>query len=146
MAKGQAKQKKPEPCCFVIFGVTGDLTHRLVIPALYNLAASNLLPENFCVAGVARKGVSGNALRNSLMDGLRKFATRPVDDEIAMRLLACITAIEADVRDPASFDAMRGQLDVKNVQGAIDFYQQAVALDPGFAVAYAGIADADLRM
>ena len=107
MAKGQAKQKKPEPCCFVIFGVTGDLTHRLVIPALYNLAASNLLPENFCVAGVARKGVSGNELRNSLIDGLRKFATRPVDDEIAMRLLACITAIEADVRDPASFDAMR---------------------------------------
>ena len=83
MAKGQAKQKKPEPCSFIIFGVTGDLTHRLVIPALYNLAASNLLPENFCVAGVARKGVSGNALRNSLMDGLRKFATRPVDDEIA---------------------------------------------------------------
>jgi glucose-6-phosphate 1-dehydrogenase len=118
MAKGQAKQKKPEPCCFVIFGVTGDLTHRLVIPALYNLAAGNLLPENFCVAGVARKGVSGNELRNSLMDGLRKFATRPVDDEIAMRLLACITAIEADVRDPASFDAMRDQLDkIEDLRG-----------------------------
>ena len=118
MAKGQVERKKPEPCCFVIFGVTGDLTHRLVIPALYNLAASNLLPENFCVAGVARKGVSGNELRNSLMDGLRKFATRPVDDEIAMRLLACITAIEADVRDPASFDAMRDQLDqIEDLRG-----------------------------
>ena len=45
------------------------------------------------------------------MDGLRKFATRPVDEEIAMRLLACVTCIEADVRDPASFDAMRDQLD-----------------------------------
>src|ERR1700752_580549 len=118
MAKGQAKRKKPEPCCFVIFGVTGDLTHRLVIPALYNLAAGNLLPENFCVAGVARKGVSGNELRNSLMDGLRKFATRPVDDEIAMRLLACITAIEADVSDPASFDALRDQLDkIEDLRG-----------------------------
>src|SRR5262245_40128639 len=118
MAKGQAKQKQPEPCCFVIFGVTGDLTHRLVIPTVYNLAASNLLPENFCVAGVARKGVSGNELRNGLMDGLRKFATRPVDDEIAMRLLACVTAIEADVRDPASFDAMRDQLDkIEDLRG-----------------------------
>src|SRR5512138_1877220 len=118
MAKGQAKQKKPEPCCFVIFGVTGDLTHRLVIPALYNLAASNLLPENFCVAGIARKGVSGNELRNSLMEGLRKFATRPVDDEIAMRLLACVTAVEADVKDPASFDAMRDQLDkIEDLRG-----------------------------
>ena len=53
-----AKQKKPDPCCFVIFGVTGDLTHRLVIPALYNLAAGDLLPEQFCVVGVARKGMT----------------------------------------------------------------------------------------
>jgi glucose-6-phosphate 1-dehydrogenase len=106
-----AKQKKPDPCSFIIFGVTGDLAHRLVIPALYNLAAGGLLPDGFCVAGVARKGISGNELRNSLMDGLHKFATRPVDDEIAMRLLACVTAIEADVNDPASFDAMRDQLD-----------------------------------
>ena len=49
-------QKKPDPCSFVIFGVTGDLAHRLVIPALYNLAASDLLPEKFCVVGIARKG------------------------------------------------------------------------------------------
>ena len=118
MATGQAQQKKPDPCSFVIFGATGDLTHRLVIPALYNLAASDLLPENFCVAAVARKGVTGADMRNSLMDGLRKFATRPVDEEIAMQLLACVTAIEADVRDPASFDAMRDQLDkLEDIRG-----------------------------
>src|SRR5690242_11286000 len=118
MTTGPAQQKKPDPCSFIIFGVTGDLAHRLVIPALYNLAAGGLLPENFCVAGVARKGVSGNDLRNSLMDGLRKFATRTVDEEIAMRLLACVTAIEADVKDPASFDAMRGQLDkLEDIRG-----------------------------
>jgi glucose-6-phosphate 1-dehydrogenase len=118
MVTGPAQQKKPDPCSFVIFGATGDLTHRLVIPALYNLAAGNLLPDNFCVAGVARKGVSGADMRNSLMDGLRKFATRPVDEEIAMRLLACVTAIEADVKDPASFDAMREQLDkLEDIRG-----------------------------
>ncbi|TKW78301.1 MAG: glucose-6-phosphate dehydrogenase [Bradyrhizobium icense] len=118
MATGPAQQKKPDPCSFVIFGVTGDLAHRLVIPALYNLAASNLLPDQFCVAGVARKGVTAADLRNSLMDGLRKFATRPVDEEIAMRLLACVTAIEADVRNPASFDAMREQLDkLEDIRG-----------------------------
>ena len=39
------KPKVPDPCCFVIFGITGDLTHRLVIPALYNLAESGLLPD-----------------------------------------------------------------------------------------------------
>ena len=49
-------QKKPDPCSFVIFGATGDLAHRLVIPALYNLAATDLLPDKFCVVGIARKG------------------------------------------------------------------------------------------
>ena len=104
-------QKKPDPCSFVIFGVTGDLTHRLVIPSLYNLAATGLLPDRFCVVGVARKAMSNDDLRDSLMEGLKKFATRPVDDAIAQRLLECVTSIEADPKDPASFDAMRERLE-----------------------------------
>jgi len=104
-------QKKPDSCSFVIFGVTGDLTHRLVIPSLYNLEATGLLPDKFCVVGVARKGMSNDDLRDSLMKGLRQFATRPVDDAIAKRLLECVTSIEADPKDPASFDAMRKGLE-----------------------------------
>jgi glucose-6-phosphate 1-dehydrogenase len=110
MAVGQLVQKKPDPCSFVIFGVTGDLTHRLVIPALYNLAASDLLPDNFCLVGVARKGMSADKLRDSLMKGLKQFATRPVDDSIAQKLFGCLTCIEADPSDPPSFDAMNKQL------------------------------------
>lgn len=110
MTNGQ-KQKKPDPCSFVIFGVTGDLTHRLIIPALYNLAASDLLPDKFCVVGVARKRMTNHELTDSLLKGLKQFATRRVDDAIAKRLLECVTAIEADPSDPASFDAMRERLD-----------------------------------
>ena len=111
MAVGKLAQKKPDPCSFVIFGVSGDLAHRLVIPALYNLAATDLLPEKFSVVGVARKGMTSDELRDSLMKGLHEFATRQVDDAIATRLLACVTCIEADPKDPASFDAMSAQLD-----------------------------------
>jgi glucose-6-phosphate 1-dehydrogenase len=106
-----SNQKKPDPCSFVIFGATGDLTHRLVIPSLYNLEATGLLPDKFCVVGVARKGMSNEDLRASLMKGLRQFATRPVDDAVAERLLQCVTSIEADPKDPASFDGMRAQLE-----------------------------------
>jgi glucose-6-phosphate 1-dehydrogenase len=106
-----ANQKKPDPCSFVIFGVTGDLTHRLVIPALYNLEATGLLPDKFCVVGVARKGTSNDALRDSLMKGVRQFATRPVDGAIAKRLLECLTSIEADPNDPTSFDGLRERLE-----------------------------------
>ncbi len=104
-------QKKPENCSFVLFGVTGDLTHRLVIPALYNLAAGNLLPENFCLVGVARKGMSSAQLTESLMKGLQQYATRKIDDAVAKQLFSCVTCIEADNKDPASFDAMRGQIE-----------------------------------
>ena len=106
-----SNQRKPDPCSFVIFGVTGDLTHRLVIPALYNLAATDLLPDKFCVVGVARKGTSNDALRDSLMRGLRQFATRPVDDAVAKRLLECVISIEANPRDPASFDRLRERIE-----------------------------------
>src|ERR1700710_1949026 len=111
MEETPAHYKKPDPCSFVIFGVTGDLAHRLVVPALYNLAATDLLPDKFCVVGIARKGMSNDALRDSLMKGLREFATRPVDDPIAQRLLECVTCIAADPKDPASFDAMREQIE-----------------------------------
>jgi glucose-6-phosphate 1-dehydrogenase len=111
MTVSQAKQKKPDPCSIVIFGVTGDLAHRLVIPSLYNLAANDLLPDNFCIVGVARKGMSSEELTDSLIKGLHQFATRKVDDALARNLLACVTCIEADPENPASFDAMREQLD-----------------------------------
>jgi glucose-6-phosphate 1-dehydrogenase len=106
-----SNQKQPDPCSFVIFGVTGDLAHRLVIPALYNLAATGLLPDKFCVVGITRKGMPNDELRDGLMKGLRKFATRPVDDAIAKRLLECVTCIAAGPREPASFDKMRLQIE-----------------------------------
>jgi glucose-6-phosphate 1-dehydrogenase len=102
---------KPDPCSIIIFGVTGDLAHRLVIPALYNLAASKLLPENFCIVGIARKGMTSEQLRDSLTEGLHKYSARKIDDALAKQLLSCITCIEADPKDPASFDAMAKQLD-----------------------------------
>ncbi|MDB5655618.1 MAG: glucose-6-phosphate dehydrogenase [Tardiphaga sp.] len=111
MTDAQPTSKKPDPCSFVIFGVTGDLAHRLVLPALYNLAASKLLPDKFCVVGIARKGMSSDALREDMLKGLKKYATRTVDDEIAAGLLSCLTCIEADPKDPASFDKMQKELD-----------------------------------
>src|ERR1700744_5380180 len=111
MATSKLTQKQPDPCSFVIFGVTGDLAHRLVVPALYNLATTGLLPEKFCLVGVARKAMSSEELSDSLMKGLREFATRPVDDAIAKRLFECVTFIEADPGDPGSFDKMSKQLD-----------------------------------
>src|SRR4051812_40681804 len=110
MADDPAQQKKPEACSFVIFGVTGDLAHRLVVPALYNLASKDLLLDDFCVVGVARKAMSNEELCTSLLSGLHEFATRPVDDAVARRLLACVTCIAADPNVPGSFENLDKQL------------------------------------
>ncbi len=104
------KPRPPDPCSLVIFGVTGDLTHRLIMPALYNLAESNLLPSDFCVVGIVRKATSTDALRNSLIEGLHKFSRRKIKDDIAARVFSCITTLQADPADSASFDKLRDQL------------------------------------
>jgi len=59
------------PCAFVIFGAAGDLTKRLLVPALYNLAAAGLLPQEFAVIGVARGEMSDETYRAQMRDALR---------------------------------------------------------------------------
>ena len=126
MTSAAPTEIKPASCAFVIFGATGDLTHRLVIPSLYNLAAAGLLPERFCVVGVVRRPMSNDALRDSLMKGLKQFATRPVENAIAERLLECVTAIEADPKESASFDGLKDKLErleaARNTGGNRLFY------------------------
>ena len=50
----QHQARPADPCALVIFGATGDLTKRLVVPALYNLSRSKVLPEQFAMIGVGR--------------------------------------------------------------------------------------------
>jgi glucose-6-phosphate 1-dehydrogenase len=103
-----------------------------VIPALYNLAAADLLPDPFCVVGVARKALSNEDLHASLMNGLLQFATRPVDEKIAKRLLECVTSIEADPDNPASFDTLQeriGKLEANRQTGGNRLFYLATPPD-----------------
>jgi glucose-6-phosphate 1-dehydrogenase len=99
-----------DPCSLVIFGASGDLTHRLLVPALYNLAAAGALPEAFSVIGVARAEMSGAAFRTGLQDGLRKFATRQVDSATADKLLACTSYVQGTAEDPRTYQALGDEL------------------------------------
>ena len=109
---GQINSKRGPagPCCFVVFGANGDLTKRLLVPALYNLASTGLLPENFAIVGVVRNPMPDDQFRQMLADGLKQFATRPVDQAIADRLFACVTSIVCTVDDPDSFRQLGDRL------------------------------------
>src|SRR5207247_9530257 len=100
-----------DPCSFVIFGASGDLTRRLLIPALYNLGAGGLLPDAFAVIGVARKDFSNDAFRAHLEKELRAFATRQVHDRVAEGLFCCVTYLQGDFEYPKSYELMRDELE-----------------------------------
>ena len=66
------------PCAVVIFGASGDLTKRKLIPALVNLANQNLLPSDFAVVGVASRQWSHEDFRKKILEDLEHFATTEV--------------------------------------------------------------------
>ncbi|MBM3857587.1 MAG: glucose-6-phosphate dehydrogenase, partial [Verrucomicrobia bacterium] len=70
----------PESCSVVIFGATGDLTHRKLIPALYHLSVENALPTHFKVIGFARREKTDESFREELGVTTKKFSRTPVDD------------------------------------------------------------------
>src|ERR1700733_1133069 len=74
--------KQGDPCVMVIFGAAGDLTGRMLIPALYNLARANLLSREFAVVGVARTQMSNDDFRKRVHDDVKAYCGECVDDEL----------------------------------------------------------------
>ncbi len=82
LREGLALRSIPDPCTLVIFGATGDLTHRKLIPALYNLAADGALPPAISVVGFARRDKTDELFRSELEEAARKFSRQPIRDEL----------------------------------------------------------------
>ena len=105
-----ATARPADPCSLVIFGASGDLTHRLLLPALYNLAAGGLLPDAFALIGVARSELSSEAFRDDLAKSLPKFATRKVDEAIAKKVLARVAYVQGEPDDAKTYDKIGKEL------------------------------------
>ena len=75
-------------CSFVIFGITGDLASRKIVPALYELARAERLPEEFFIIGFARRDWDDEAMRTHLGEAIHKHArNQPVDPAVLKGLL-----------------------------------------------------------
>jgi glucose-6-phosphate 1-dehydrogenase len=94
------------PCAMVIFGATGDLTKRKLIPALYNLAADGLLPDEIAVVGVGRSPLAEDEFRQRMGEDLRHFATTDVDDAKVDWLLHRLRYVSGDLDDPETFQRL----------------------------------------
>jgi glucose-6-phosphate 1-dehydrogenase len=82
LREGLSNRLMPQPCTVVIFGASGDLTYRKLIPALYNLAADGDLPAALAVVGFARREKTDESFRKELEEAARKFSRQGVNDEL----------------------------------------------------------------
>src|SRR5271166_5106154 len=104
----------PGPCAMVIFGAGGDLTKRLLFPALYNLACTNLLPAHFAIVGVDIADRTVEDWRNSLLDMLKGFVGNggsesdlaSIDMAAFNRLASTMSYLKGDLTDPEMYQAL----------------------------------------
>ncbi len=83
--EGLSQSKRPHACVLVIFGASGDLTKRKLIPALYNLALEKRLPERFAVVGYARSEMTHEIFRDKMRQAVGEFSRTGLKDEVVWR-------------------------------------------------------------
>jgi glucose-6-phosphate 1-dehydrogenase len=98
------------PCVLVIFGAAGDLTKRLLMPALYNLRRAGLLPENFAVIGVARSKKDDGTFRQELAASLREFADGTIAGDDADWLTRRLFYLQGDFDDTSVYERLADRL------------------------------------
>ena len=103
-------ERPSDPCAIVIFGATGDLTRRKLLPSLYNLLCNGLLPREFAFVGVARRAIDDEAFRLQMGRDLREFATRPVDESVWRDFALRLHAVTGDLADPVTYGRLRDRL------------------------------------
>ena len=109
--QGGRAQEVSDGCVMVIFGASGDLTRRKLVPALYNLTLDGLLPERFAVVGAARSDLGRGRFGELLREGTESHSRRPLTDEDWQKLGAAISYISVDDKDPESYTALRAHLE-----------------------------------
>lgn len=101
----------PEPCALVIFGVTGDLARKKLLPGIYDLANRGLLPPGFVVLGFARREWSDGDFEALAHDSAKEFARTPWREEVWGRIAGNLRFVGGSFDDDAAFDKLGATLD-----------------------------------
>src|ERR1017187_7056123 len=104
--QGLSKHRGAPPTVVVIFGASGDLTARKLIPAIYNLSYDNLLPADFHLVGYGRKPIPDEEFRTMASGAVKEFSRRELDAEIWGRVAANTTYVSGGYDERAGFDRL----------------------------------------
>ncbi len=122
----------PEPCALVIFGVTGDLARKKLLPAIYDLANRGRLPPGFVVLGFARRDWNDAEFEAAAREAAQAGARTPWRDEVWARLAGNMRFVGGSFDDDAAFDTMAARLtelcQTHGIEGNSAFY---LSIPPG---------------
>jgi glucose-6-phosphate 1-dehydrogenase len=114
LLEGLRLRRRPDPCILVIFGASGDLTSKKLLPALYALAVRDLLPENFGVVGAARTTETHDEFRERMKESVKEHARDPFDEETWSKLADGMRYVTLDFADD------KGEDELKHVLTSLD--------------------------
>ncbi len=108
--------KPAGPCCLVIFGAAGDLTKRLVVPSLYNLACAHLLPEEFAIAGFDLAEQNDEAWHKTLREMTEQFmngsdSKEAIHEDVWSWLISKMSYTQGDLNNPDSYAKLKSKLE-----------------------------------
>jgi glucose-6-phosphate 1-dehydrogenase len=120
-----------DPCVIVIFGAAGDLTRRLLVPALFNLRRERLLPEEFAIVGISRESLNQNTFRRNLERSLCDFGMCNAEDDDWKWLLSRLCYIQGEFNDSRAYQKLAKLLaDTAKVQNTGQNYLFYLATPP----------------
>jgi glucose-6-phosphate 1-dehydrogenase len=111
LREGIVTRTVPDPCTVVIFGATGDLTHRKLIPALYNIAADGELPPDLTVVGMARRPKSDDEFRQDLEEAAKKFSRQTVRDDVWSNFAGSVFYHQSDFDNAEGYQSLGKRLE-----------------------------------
>ncbi|MDF7801074.1 glucose-6-phosphate dehydrogenase [Pontiellaceae bacterium B1224] len=95
----------------VIFGASGDLTHRKLIPALYIAYAQGMLPEKFTIVGFARRDYNDDVFRGMMAESIKEFSRLPAEEESVMRFIQHIRYHKGDISHPEAYTDLKAKFE-----------------------------------
>jgi len=105
------KTQKAEPCVMVLFGASGDLARRKILPAIYNLARDGCLPENFALIGSSRSLRSADDFRRHMRESISRYSRTGLDDGLWDELSGRIDHVTGDPREAETQQRLRRRVE-----------------------------------
>jgi glucose-6-phosphate 1-dehydrogenase len=109
------------PTTLVIFGGTGDLAHRKLLPAIYNLAHEGALPERFNLIAVSRSEMSHDEYREMARQSIEQYSRRKPDDQVLKRLLEQVRYVAGTFDIDSVYEQLDGELKRFDEEAGIEF-------------------------